>query len=317
VAVARPELDLTTPEGRALSREAALLAARLPDLLMQARLVATTIAHGIHGRRRAGPGETFWEFRHFQSGEPAKRVDWRRSARDDHLYVREKEWEAAHTVWISVDRSPSMYFRSTLAPVRKIDRAVVAALALTDILIRGGERVGIVGLVRPSAQLQSAERAAEAFARAPLVEDDALPAPEIFSRFSEFIHFGDALAPLDDIEAGLAAIAARRVHGHLVQILDPAEETFPFTGRTEFRDPELGLRFLAGRAETVRDAYQARMGERRRSLRRLADRIGWSYLLHHSDRPAQEVVLALHGRLSVASGPRHGAGAAASWGARA
>lgn len=269
---------------------------------MESRLVANTIAHGIHGRRRAGPGETFWQFRHFQSGEPAKRVDWRRSGRDDHLYVREREWEASHTVWISVDRSASMYFGSALSPVRKIERAIVTALALADLLIRGGERVGIVGLTRPSGQRHACERAAMAFAREPLTEDDSLPEPETFGRFCEFIHIGDLLAPLGELEASLRAIAARRVHGHLVQVLDPTEETFPFAGRTEFQDPERGVRYLAGRAETIRAAYQARMGQRRAHMRQLTDRLGWSHQVHHTDRPAQELVLALHGRLSLAGG---------------
>src|SRR5712672_4009089 len=91
------------------------LAARVPRLILEARRVASTVIHGLHGRRRAGSGENFWQFRRFMSGEPAARVDWRRSARDDHLYVREHDWEAAHTVWLWPDRSPSMNFKSTLA----------------------------------------------------------------------------------------------------------------------------------------------------------------------------------------------------------
>lgn len=297
MAVARPELNLAAPGAVDLSRESAALAARLPDLLMQARIVANTVAHGIHGRRRAGPGETFWQFRHFESGEPAKRVDWRRSARDDHLYVREKEWEASHTVWLWIDRSPSMFFMSSLSPLRKIDRALIAALALTELLIRGGERVALAGLTRPSAQRHTAERFAEAIARDPLTEE-ALPGPEGFGRFSEFVAIGDFLAPLDEIEGALTKIAGRRVNGHLVQVLDPVEESFPFTGRTEFHDPERGLRYMAGRAENVRAAYQARMEERRQRLRRLTTRLGWSQLVHHTDRPASEPVLTLHARLS-------------------
>lgn len=316
MAVARPELDLTAPVAIDIAREAAALSARMPELLLQARFVANTVAHGIHGRRRAGPGETFWQFRRFQSGEPARRVDWRRSARDDHLYVREKEWEAAHTVWIWLDRSPSMYFGSTLAQSRKIDRAVVMGLALTDLLIRGGERVGLVGLTRPTAQRQATERAAVAIARDPLGED-AMPTEVPFGRFCELIAIGDFLEPLTDVEPALTAIAGRRVRGHLAQVLDPVEETFPFTGRTEFHDPTLGLRYVAGRAETVRDAYRARMEQRRNRLKAVADRIGWSQLVHHTDRPAQEPVLALHARLSGGHDPRafaHGIGIA---GARA
>ena len=96
--------------GRAVG-EGRTLAASMPRLILEARRVAATVIHGLHGRRRAGPGENFWQYRRFVSGEPAARVDWRRSARDDHLYVREQEWEAAHTVWIWPDRSPSMAFR--------------------------------------------------------------------------------------------------------------------------------------------------------------------------------------------------------------
>ena len=87
----RPAVQRAVGEGRTL-------AAAMPRLILEARQVAATVLHGLHGRRRAGPGENFWQYRRFVSGEPASRVDWRRSARDDHLYVREQEWEAAHTV---------------------------------------------------------------------------------------------------------------------------------------------------------------------------------------------------------------------------
>src|SRR5712675_3730540 len=102
---------------------ARLLAETLPRLILEARRVAATVIHGLHGRRRAGTGENFWQYRRFMSGEPAARVDWRRSARDDHLYVREQEWEAAHTVWLWPDRSSSMNFKSTLAQGTKLERA--------------------------------------------------------------------------------------------------------------------------------------------------------------------------------------------------
>src|ERR1700749_2562465 len=88
--------------------ESQALAASMPRLILEARRIAATIIHRLHGRRRARTGENFWQYRRFMSGEPSARIDWRRSARDDHLYVREQEWEAAHTVWLWPDRSPSM-----------------------------------------------------------------------------------------------------------------------------------------------------------------------------------------------------------------
>src|SRR6202142_949397 len=117
------------------------LAASMPRLILEARRVAATVIHGMHGRRRAGPGENFWQYRRFVSGEPAARIDWRRSARDDHLYVRELEWEAAHTVWIWPDRSPSMNFASPLVRDTKLFSSLVAAMALGEVLVEGVERV--------------------------------------------------------------------------------------------------------------------------------------------------------------------------------
>ena len=109
------------------------LAARLPRLILEARRVAATVIHGLHGRRRAGTGENFWQYRRFASGEPSHNVDWRRSARDDHLYVREREWESSHTIWLWVDRSPSMDFQSRLAEWSKLDRALVVSFALAEV----------------------------------------------------------------------------------------------------------------------------------------------------------------------------------------
>src|SRR6202163_133229 len=126
------------------------LAASMPRLILEARRVAATVIHGLHGRRRAGPGENFWQYRRFMSGEPASNVDWRRSARDDHLYVREREWEASHTVWIWPDRSASMAFASALVTDSKLERALVVAFALAELLVQGGERVGGPGLLPPS-----------------------------------------------------------------------------------------------------------------------------------------------------------------------
>src|ERR1700692_2902848 len=153
------------------------LAASMPRLILEARRVAATVNHGLHGRRRAGPGENFWQYRRFMSGEPASRVDWRRSARDDHLYVRELEWEAAHTVWIWPDRSPSMNFASPLVRETKLFRTLVAAMALAQVLVEAGERVGIPGLMRPTGSRNIIERMAQAIVHDR--EDRPRLAPEV------------------------------------------------------------------------------------------------------------------------------------------
>src|SRR6202051_4760657 len=170
----------TFQDGPAVTRalgQARTLAASMPRLILEARRVAATVIHGLHGRRRAGPGENFWQYRRFISGEPASRVDWRRSARDDHLYVRELEWEAAHTVWIWPDRSPSMNFASPLVRETKLFRTLVAAMALAQVLVEAGERVGIPGLMRPTGSRNIIDPMAQAIAHDR--EDRPRLAPEV------------------------------------------------------------------------------------------------------------------------------------------
>ncbi len=285
--------------------EAKSLARSLPDLLVEARRVATTVLAGWHGRRRAGPGETFWQFRPFVAGEAPGRIDWRRSARDEHLYIREREWEAAHTVWLSADLSPSMDFRSKLAVASKRDRALVILLALGDMLAAAGERIGLLGLGDPVLSRNAAERLAETLAHA---DDDqpALPSAIRLGRFADLVLISDFLDPIDEIEARLADYARQGATAHLVEIRDPIEEIFPYAGRTEFRDPESGFLYTIGRAEQIGEDYRRRLVARRETLAATCRRLGWSYLTHRTDHPTTEPLLALHARLSarVAGGAR-------------
>jgi uncharacterized protein (DUF58 family) len=276
--------------------EAHALAARMPALLIEAQRVAHTVTHGSHGRRRAGPGETFWQFRHFDYNDSRSGIDWRRSGSSDHLFVREREWEAAHTVWLWIDLSPSMQFRSRLSNTTKESRAVVLGLALSELLARAGERVGVLG-GRPYAGRNASRRVAEILVR-DANKGTSLPPPARLSRFSECLLFSDFLEPAEETAARIEEIAAQGVRGHLVQILDPAEETLPYEGRTEFSASEGRDRVIAGRAETLRERYRERLRAHRNMLAAEARRLHWSFLLHHTDRPAEEVVLAIHNRLA-------------------
>jgi uncharacterized protein (DUF58 family) len=287
--------------------DARSVADALPDLLVEASHVASSIIAGWHGRRRAGPGESFWQFRPFNMGEPAKRIDWRRSARDDHLYVREREWEAAHTVWLWADLSSSMEFQSRLSQVTKRDRSLVLMLALADMLAETGERIGLTGVTRPFSDRRAAERLADALTH--LSKPVALPDPTGVKRFADVVLVSDFLDPLQDIAAWIAQVAGTGARGHIVQVLDPIEETFPFDGRVEFNDPEAGIRLTAGRAETWREEYHKRLEAHRAEIRDMARRAGWTYVLHHTDHSAAEPLLVLHSALSgnLDTMPRGGA----------
>ena len=285
--------------GRAVG-EGRTLAAGMPRLILEARRVAATVIHGLHGRRRAGPGENFWQYRRFVSGEPASRVDWRRSARDDHLYVRELEWEAAHTVWIWPDRSPSMNFASPLVRDSKLYRTLVVALALAEVLVDGGERVGIPGLLRPTGSRNVVERIAEAIVH-DRAERPSLPPSFVPSPLAEVVLLSDLWSDIADIRRTLTQLSGSGAHGHVVQVVDPAEETFPYWGRIEFVEPEGGGHITAGRAETWRGDYIARIARHRAEIRSETDRLGFSFTIHRTDRPATELLLALHARIGAAT----------------
>jgi uncharacterized protein (DUF58 family) len=283
--------------------EALALARRFPNLVVAAREVAASVLHGVHGRRRPGQGETFWQFRPFVEGESRSRIDWRRSARDDRLYVREREWEAAHTVMIWIDRSASMRFVSKLALQPKIDRALVLGLAAADLLIRGGERVGLLGLTRPLAARNIVERFADVLLsesrRGTDREGLELPPFENMPPNSQAIVIGDFLSDPADIAAMIERLAARGARGHLIMIADPIEETFPFAGHTEFIDVDSPARLRVGQAESFRGDYLRRLNAHRDAIRVAARSRGWTLMLHRTDRPASEALLALRMQLDA------------------
>jgi uncharacterized protein (DUF58 family) len=278
--------------GRGSTEEAQTLAARLPRLVLEARRVAAAV-HGLHGRRRAGPGESFWQFRPFTPGEAAQRVDWRRSARDDRLYVRQREWEAAQTFWLWIDRSASMGYVSSLARASKVERAIVVGFAMAEVLIEAGERVGYLGLLPPRASRYIAERIGEALITDKKgLEQDVAPA-ETLAPQNEGVLISDFLVPPADLEMTVESLAGRGARGHLVMVVDPVEETFPFAGQAELADLELGLRLRVGDAAAWGSDFRLRMQAHREAVGAIAARRGWTLTLHRTDRPASEAVLRL------------------------
>ncbi len=293
--------DHTNTETLAVRRadgESRTLAASLPRLVLEARRIAANVIHGLHGRRRAGSGESFWQYRRFASGEPSQNVDWRRSARDDHLYVREHEWEAAHTVWLWPDRSLSMAFASKTARDSKLERAIIVTFALAELLVAGGERVGIPGLLNPSSSRNIIDKMAQA-----MLHDSAqrasLPPSFVPTALSEILVLSDFWSPIGEIQTMLGGLSASGAHGVLLQVVDPAEETFPYSGRIEFVEPEGGGVITAGRAETWANDYVARLVLHRDQIRAETNRLGWMFSTHTTSRSAAELLLFLHGAMTA------------------
>jgi uncharacterized protein (DUF58 family) len=266
------------------------LAARLPRLILEARRVSASI-HGIHGRRRSGPGETFWQYRPLVAGESSSRIDWRRSARDGHLFVREREWEASHSIWLWIDRSPSMGFASSLAMTSKLDRALVAGFALAETMVEGGERVGHLGLTRALASRRIVEMLAQAILADERNATSDLPPEAPLPRLADAIIITDGLSPAAALAQRIATLASSGTRGHILLVADPIEETFPFSGQAELFDLEDGLTLRVGDAGAWGEDYRQRLAAHREAIGEACRKAGWTLTLHRTDRPASEAVL--------------------------
>lgn len=275
------------------------LADRLPPLLVAAERVAATVAQGVHGRRRVGVGETFWQFRPYQAGDPTARIDWRLSARSTQLFLRELEWEAAESVWLWVDGSASMAYRSPGAEATKEGHATLLVLALASLLTRAGERVALLGDQRRpmGGRAGMAALCERLLAR-------ARPAPslaprQVVPRHARLVLVGDFLGPLAELGNRLRGFVAMGVRGHLLQVLDPAEPSLPFAGRVLFEGLEQDGSALIGNVDAVRRRYQDRLEAHHEGLRALARNLRWTFATHLTDQPPEPALLALYTALST------------------
>jgi len=266
--------------------DALALAGDLEGVLLDAQRLAAS-APGLHGRRRAGQGEAFWQYRDHRAEDGARLVDWRRSARGDRLYVREREREAAQTGWFWVDSTPGFDWSSDAKRISKLRRARTIALALAILLARGGERVGVLGQ-----KSRSGQGAGQRLAQDLLAPASEFEAP---SR-SAMVFFSDFYAPLETWRERLSAAAAAGASGALVMIADPAEEDFPFRGRTLFLEPGGRTQALIGRAETARQDYSERLAAHRGAIRAMGAQFGFPAILHRTDHapaPTLAMLIAL------------------------
>ena len=281
-------------EMEVLWHQAEGLARNLPPLTARAEELSLSNSRGTHGRRKPGTGDAFWQFRQYQPGDAMRDIDWRRSARSDALFVRQNEWETAQNIWIWRDASPSMAFQSELAPQSKVDRATVLALALAILLVAGGERVAhLGGQDRPAGGRFGARRLFESMAHAPSSGIGAFPAHRAIGQNAHLVVLGDFLDEERAIEDAIARYADDGVKGHLVQVLDPVEESFPFLGRITLHGLEGEGDQLLSRAEEVRDAFTARLTALRQRIGAMAGGADWTFTIDHTDGPAEPTLLAL------------------------
>jgi uncharacterized protein (DUF58 family) len=283
-----------------LRRDAEKIGGALPPLLAQAEHLAASVSMGFHGRRRAGHGENFWQYRQAVPGDARGSVDWRRSGKSDQQFIREMEWEASQTVSIWVDDAQSMDYRDAehFKARSKGERAALLALALSVLLVKAGERVALMGTeaAQPRTGRAQLNRMALALGSDPRDDrsDYGVPPNDRLTHGSRAVFFSDFLGDIEAMKVVLAHAADQGVRGCFFQVLDESEEVFPFDGRMIFESMGGTTEFETQRARALHDAYAERLAERRAKIVEFARHLGWRWYFHHTSQPPRPALLWLY-----------------------
>ena len=278
--------------------EAQALSQVMPALTLAARQIAASVLQGVHGRRRSGVGDQFWQYRPYRLGDSVAQIDWRRSARASHIMLKEREWQAAQKVWLWLDMSPSMCFASQQNLRSKRDCALILGLALADMLVRGGERVGLIGRTPVQASRDMISRCAEHLMHGGAAK---LPPLQPLEARAQVIWISDFLSPLEDIERCLRVMAGQSARGILVLLSDPQEELFPFAGHVEFQAGEAQPKLRFARAEQMREDYLRRRIAHIEALMQMARQVGWVLTRHSTQTSLAASLLGLCSELGLSA----------------
>ena len=258
----------------------------LPALKLKAEKVAAHILHGGHGQRKAGGHEKFWQYREYQNSDRPQDIDWRQSAKTDHVYVREKEQQNPQSFYFWAQNDESMRFQSNIASYSKCEAAQILSLALAILLTNSDERVGMVGQ-RVSIGDQALDKIGIS-----LLNDDtgALPEGHIPAKSNVFL-CGDFLSPIEDIELQLNAFFKPGVRGHLIQILDPAECDLPYDGHVIFENAHAQDSYKIENVADIRKDYKKRIEQHLQDIGAVCNRLGLKHIVHITDQSLESTLI--------------------------
>lgn len=277
-------------------------ASGVPALVMRAEAIAASITHGEHSKRRAGSGEKFWQFRPYDSSDRPQDIDWKQSAKGEHVFVREKEWQNPQKILFWCAAGAGMEYSSNPALQTKHEAALVLSLTLALLMTRGGEQVAALGHKRPGRSQAALQSLAETLLENPI--KGALPEAQALPMNAGLVMIGDFLDDLEDIKACFDALDGRSRQVIIIQILDPAEADLPFEGRALFRAPGLegAEPVRIEHVGEIRREYCARIEAHRKALAELCDRYGWLYLYYRTDHEITDVAEELWARTTRSIG---------------
>jgi uncharacterized protein (DUF58 family) len=259
-----------SPEpGRGTRFDPAVLAA-IADLELVARVTVDGTIAGLHRSPFHGYSAEFSQYRQYRPGDDLKHVDWKLFARTDRIYTKQYRETTNMVAQIAIDASASMAYAGR-AGVSKIDYARLVAAALSHLLVRQGDAVGLAtfderlrdflparggpsharALLLALAKLEASGRTSAA---APLRR-----AVDLMRRRGLLVLISDLYDDEARVESELVR-ASRMGHEIAVFHLVAREEIeFPFESDVELQDLETNRTVLSGPASAAgyREAARA------------------------------------------------------------
>jgi uncharacterized protein (DUF58 family) len=248
------------------------LLAELPDLALQARYMVEGFLSGQHRSPQKGSSVEFAEYRAYQPGDDLRRVDWRLYGRTDRLHVKQYEEETQMRVYLVLDISGSMDFRSEKAKFRKVEFARIVLAALGLLAQRQRDAVGL-GLARGELTDFLRARSSQAHWRAFIARLEGIAPGGVTSLAASLESLAELIPPrslvviasdfYEEPERLAAALQRLRYDRHDLiglHVLDPIEIDFDIDDRGFFVDSETGGR-LKMDAAAVRKGYLERFGK--------------------------------------------------------
>jgi len=255
-----------------LLSQAHALAASLGDVAPLLNAAARR-QQGEQNAAQRGAGYDFWQYRQYDAADPAKAIDWRRSARGDTLLVKEFDHQQNPVWYLWADGAPTMLYRSSAKLLSKADVATVILYTLGIVLGRHGV-FGVNG------------------AKPKTYPDVASIPPATASCWTQqrstdgaLLLISDCLTSLDNITPCLLNGRTDRYPAVLLHLHDPAERDFPFEGAVLFTGLSNTTRLHAPKAEEFKAAYQQRYTQHAEAVEKQCLQHGFHYLQHSTDAP--------------------------------
>lgn len=273
-----PPAFLTPSKNRETTTNARELAAAYGRVMVQAERLAHSLMMGFHGRKQAGTGEEFWQFRPYVEGDTTRKIDWRESAKREKMYMRDNEWEAAQRILFHYTPHARLDYSSDKNTPTKKQRAELILFALSFLFQKSGELFSLNGsgltFNNNHAQIEKiADFLSLAGAENTLLSDTGSAQKSIPVIIDDF------LSPIEDVKTRFMQACAGSKDGYVIQVLDNAEINFPFEGHIEFTDSTAVQSLTFSKTQSVRDAYLKRFHAHQDALLKLCHNMGLSYHL--------------------------------------